>query len=240
MSRDYRPTVQVRLAARLNRTVALTLSEYRWLLRLSTPEAMCTAPMVSRQPPPCTQRRGAWVCMCLDIMEPVHMLSSTARLGEYLYLIKTGLPTLNGQVGSTLGCRQADDGQKREKTRGGGGGGRSCFNNSCGSPVEQYSASDMARVVRDRMREAAWGLAEHAASKEAAKALLDDTSSVTPAAAHSSLTCRVETDNFAMHVEVACMLHVCRTIQRALGRAVLDPWTMTKLGFVVLTTLTTN
>ena len=49
----------------------------------------------------------------------------------------------------------------------------------------------MALVVRDLMSAAAWGLAEHAASKEAAKALLDDTSSDTPAAAHNSLTCQI-------------------------------------------------
>lgn len=59
-------------------------------------------------------------------------------------------------------------------------------------PVEQYSASDMALVVRDLISEAAWGLAEHAASKEAARALLDDTSKNTPAVAHSSFTCKMQ------------------------------------------------
>lgn len=73
-------------------------------------------------------------------------------------------------------------------------------------PVEQYSASDMARVVSDLMREAACGLAEQAASREAARALLDDTSNVTPAAAHSSLTCMYQdfSKNRPSQAHVSC------------------------------------
>lgn len=82
------------------------------------------------------------------------------------------------------------------------------------------------------MREAAWGLAEHAASKKAAKALLDDTSSVTLAAAHSSLTCRVATLYTCTALGSCCMLHVCRIIQSALGYAVLGPWSTTPLGLL--------
>ncbi len=59
------------------------------------------------------------------------------------------------------------------------------------SPVEQYSASDIARVATafTRAMLAASVAAKQAASREAERALLDEMSSRTPAASHRASTC---------------------------------------------------
>ena len=60
------------------------------------------------------------------------------------------------------------------------------------SPVEQYSASDIARVATafTKVMLAASVAAKQAASREAERALLDETSSRTPAASHRASTCK--------------------------------------------------